>query len=155
MPALLFLRARLERLGTLHQLKYWWSDRCCDGAKDVTKHVLTTIFPSITRPPYRDLFHAIQVVNKSCHEGLPEQKSKLGASMFNALQTIPESELTPVIAWLKKSRGCALLTTRLAFPRPLNPCLHHLAIGSTKRRRAPSRSRTSASTASSATSRTV
>ena len=112
MPGLLFLRARLERLGTLHQLKYWWSDRCCDGATDVTQHVLTTIFPSITRAPYRDCFHAIQSVNKTTHEGLPEQKSQLGSELFDALRKIPDSELAPVIAWLKSSRRSVLLTPR-------------------------------------------
>lgn len=90
LPGLLFLRKRLDRLGTLFHLKYWWSDRCCDGAKDVTKHVLCTIFPSISRAPYRDCFHAINAVNKTAHEGMPDEKAKLGNALFDALRLIPE-----------------------------------------------------------------
>ena len=104
LPALLFLRARLERLGTLHMLAYWWSDLCCHGATDVTQHVLCTIFPSVKRAPYRDCFHAINAVNKTGHEGLPDEKSELGSDLFDALREIPEAELTPPVAWLRKSR---------------------------------------------------
>ena len=105
LPGLLFLRARLERLGTLHLLLFWWSDRCCDGAKDVSKHVLCSIFPGIKRAPYRDCFHGINGVNKTGHEGLPEQKSELGSDLFGALREIPEDELKPPMAWLQQSRG--------------------------------------------------
>lgn len=107
LPGLLFLRARLERLGTLNQLRYWWSDRCCDGATDVTKHMLVSIFPMIRRAPYRDCWHGINAVNQTCHEGLPEQKAELGSDLFNALREIPESEITPVATWLEKDRGRA------------------------------------------------
>ena len=103
-PGLLFLRARLVRLGTLHHLEYWWSDRCCDGAHDVTKHTLCTIFPNIKRAPYRDCFHAINAVNKTAHQGMVEQKAELGSDLFGALREIPESELRPVVEWLIKSR---------------------------------------------------
>ena len=142
-PGLLFLCARLERLGTLHMLQVWWSDRCCDGAHDVTQHLLVTIFPGITRAPYappptltltltlcnlpltshlspppltphpsprtlpqryRDCFHAINAVNKTGHEGLPDQKAELGSDCFKSMRYIPEEELKPPISWLKRSR---------------------------------------------------
>ena len=90
MPGLRFLRARLDRLGALNQLKYWWSDRCCDGADDPSKHVLCDVFPSMKRAPYRDCYHAINAVNKTGHEGLPEQKAELGNDLFTALRQIPE-----------------------------------------------------------------
>ena len=103
-PGLLFLRARLERLGTLHDLEYWWSDRCCDGAADVKQHLLATIFPKISRAPYRDCFHAINAVNKTGHDGLPEQKSELGRDLFSALREIPDEELDSPTALLMRSR---------------------------------------------------
>jgi hypothetical protein len=103
-PGLLFLRARLEHLGTLHLLCWWWSDRCCDGANDVKKHLLVTIFPFIRRAPYRDCFHAINAVNKTGHEGMPEEKAELGSALFSALREIPETELEAPIAWLQRSR---------------------------------------------------
>jgi hypothetical protein len=56
---------RLERKGVLHQLKYWWDDRCCNGATDVRGHVLTTIFPGLERAPFKDKFHAVQLITSS------------------------------------------------------------------------------------------
>ena len=71
-PGLKFLNSRLERLGTIEELEEWWSDRCCDGAADPTKHVLPSIFPKskLKRAPRKDRFHAINGVNKTGNEGV-------------------------------------------------------------------------------------
>ena len=50
---------RLTRLGTLQELAAVWDDRCCNGAADVRKHPVVTIFHGsrISRAPFKDLFH--------------------------------------------------------------------------------------------------
>ena len=53
-----------------------------------------TIFPNIKRAPFRDRWHTINGVNKTGHEGLPEQKALLGNGLFAALAEIPEAEVT-------------------------------------------------------------
>jgi hypothetical protein len=94
-----FLRDRLKRLGTLGILSEWWTDRCCDGAANVTRHPIVTIVDgsSITRAPRKDDFHAINGVNKTGNEGVPQEKSELGTDLFNALRHIPQGELEPVV----------------------------------------------------------
>jgi hypothetical protein len=52
-PGLLFLKERLRRFNCLENLKYWWSDRCCDGAINVTQHLLVELFPGIERAPFK------------------------------------------------------------------------------------------------------
>ena len=103
-PGLYFLNDRLERLDTIGDLEAWWSDRCCDGATDVTKHAIVSIFKKskLKRAPRKDKFHAINGVNKTGNEGVPEQKAELGTCLFNALSDIPDSELAPVIAYLRR-----------------------------------------------------
>ena len=56
------------------------------------------------RAPLRDRWHSVNAVNKTGHEGLPEQKSELGSDLVGALAEIPESELVPVINWIRQSR---------------------------------------------------
>ena len=111
-----FLRDRLEQMPpraradaecALDELEEWWSDRCCDGAADVKKHPIVAIFHGsrIWRAPRKDTFHAINGVNKTGYEGVPEQKSQLGSGLFRALREIPDSELQPVVDYLQqKSR---------------------------------------------------
>ena len=45
--------SRLERLGTIEELEECWSDRCCDGAADPSKHPIVALFPKskIKRAP--------------------------------------------------------------------------------------------------------
>ena len=118
-----FLRDRLERLpprsradahSALDELEEWWSDRCCDGAADVKKHPIVAIFHGsrIWRAPRKDTFHAINGVNKTGDEGVPEQKSQLGTGLFNALREIPDSELQPVVDYLKRKSSIDDLAAR-------------------------------------------
>ena len=102
-PALELFNARLERLETIEELEEWWSDRCCDGARDVTKHPIVRIFRQsrLRRAPRKDRFHGINGVNKTCNEGVPEQKARLGTDLFDALCEIPDSELAPVVRYLQ------------------------------------------------------
>ena len=110
-----FLRDRLQRLGTLKELEVWWTDRCCDGAADVTQHPLVGIMhgSSLTRAPRKDTFHAINGVNKTGNEGILEEKSQLGTDLFSALREIPDSELTPVVEWLQSQSGTDELSARI------------------------------------------
>ena len=89
-PGLTAFRDRLERLGTLDQLAAWWSDRCCDGCLDVTRHALVH-GSRIWRAPYKDCFHGINGVPKTGDEGVPLQKFELGTGLFRAVREIPDS----------------------------------------------------------------
>ena len=96
-PALLFLRARLERLGVLDQLKYWWSDTCCGGASkakvEARDHVLCRVFPSMQRCPFKDRFHGINSVTKTAHGEPRPQKEDLGRDLAGALQKLYEPDV--------------------------------------------------------------
>eukprot|EP01047_Picozoa_sp_COSAG01_P060187 COSAG01_NODE_7339_length_3243_cov_8.710878_2_plen_780_part_00 len=80
------LDALVYRLGTqmprsvLEQVRYWYSDTCCHYCKDadpnelqrkLADHILVRKFPSISRCPYRDSFHATQLITGSCQRGIP------------------------------------------------------------------------------------
>jgi hypothetical protein len=98
-----YLNDRLERLGTIGELEEWWSDRCCDGATDTTNHPIVSIFRNsrLRRAPRKDKFHGINGVNKTGNEGMPDQKAELGTDLFESLSFIPDSELAPVISYLR------------------------------------------------------
>jgi len=114
-PGLTAFRDRLERLGTLDQLAAWWSDRCCDGCLDVTKHALVQIMHGscIWRAPYKDCFHGINGVTKTGDEGVPLQKSELGTGLFRAVREIPDSEVTPPANYLMRAKKMSLGVARV------------------------------------------
>ena len=97
------LRNRLERLGTLEKLEAWWDDCCCNGANDVRKHQIVTLFhgSSIWRAPYKDFFHRLNGVTKTCDEGMPIEKSEFGNDLSGALREYPQSELAPAAKWVQ------------------------------------------------------
>ena len=103
-PGLKLFNRRLERLGTIEELEECWSDRCCDGAADTSKHPIVALFPKskIKRAPRKDRFHAINGVNKTGNEGVPEQKARLGTDLFDALCEIPDAEYEPVVRYLQR-----------------------------------------------------
>ena len=78
-PGLQFLNDRLERLGTIEHVEAWWSDRCCEGAADVTQHPICAIFrkSNLKRAPYADTFHVINSVNKTANEGFRSRSMSL------------------------------------------------------------------------------
>ena len=135
-PGLTLLNRRLERLGTIQELEEWWSDRCCDGAADPTKHAIVAIFPNskLKRAPRKDRFHAINGVNKTGNEGVPDQKAQLGSDLFDALCEIPDSELTPVVHYLQ--RKDPRLDDLAARVKARAEYRHHGIIRSRSRRRA-------------------
>lgn len=57
------LRKRLDRLGTLLDLEKVFADTCCEGKKNVHAHVCVDIFPNVTKTPYADLFHKVQILS--------------------------------------------------------------------------------------------
>ena len=65
---------RFERLKVSGQLKYWWDDLCCHGKpkEKLHEHPVVDIFPSVTRCPYKDGFHAVQLVTGTFNAGTGE-----------------------------------------------------------------------------------
>jgi len=55
-PAFNALRDRLERLGTLDQLQFWVTDRCCEGGNPLG-HWIKAVFPAIKRAPTKARFY--------------------------------------------------------------------------------------------------
>jgi hypothetical protein len=103
---LLRLRRRLERLGQLHKLKFWYDDRCCNGchATKITEHVLVYLFPGISRCPYKDRFHACNIVTKTLHDGTPEGKSEFASEVGAILCQVHEPDVETVATYLRNKR---------------------------------------------------
>jgi len=104
------LRARLERLGKLHYLQFWVTDRCCEGGNPL-EHWITKIFPGITRAPLKDRFHLVKAVLQTLNEGFPQLKSDIGQELIAALIEFPEAEMAPVVRHLR-SKGKARSDTQ-------------------------------------------
>lgn len=68
------LRKRLERLGTLPNLEKVFADTCCEGKKDVTKHVCVDLYPNVTKAPFADLFHKGQILSTNTLSSHPLHK---------------------------------------------------------------------------------
>lgn len=47
--------------GTLLELKWFFDDRCCNGAHNPEATFLRELFPSVVRAPLADGFHSVQV----------------------------------------------------------------------------------------------
>ena len=109
-PAFMALRARLERLGKLHYLQFWVTDRCCEGGNPL-EHWITKIFPGITRAPLKDRFHLVKAVLQTLNEGFPQLKSDIGQELIAALIEFPEAEMAPVVRHLR-SKGKARSDTQ-------------------------------------------
>ena len=71
-PALEGCQRRFERLGVSGVLQYWWDDLCCRGKERVDEHVVVDIFPGVKRCPYKDGFHACQLVTSTFNAGTGE-----------------------------------------------------------------------------------
>ena len=126
-PGLTAFRDRLERLGTLDQLAAWWSDRCCDGCLDVTRHALVH-GSRIWRAPYKGCFHGINGVAKTGDEGVPLQKFELGTGLFRAVREIPDSAWYAVelaawyaVAFLSSLHPFSSHTAHPSHPLPFAP----------------------------------
>jgi hypothetical protein len=65
---------RFVRLGVSGQLKYVWDDLCCAGkpAEQMHKHVVVDTFPNVERCPFKDGFHATQLVTSTFNSGTGE-----------------------------------------------------------------------------------
>ena len=80
-PFLLQLRRRLEHMEVpdpanpantvtaLSLLRFVYTDTCCEGANDPTKHPIVDIFPHVLRAPYADGFHKTKLLLDACHSG--------------------------------------------------------------------------------------
>jgi hypothetical protein len=96
------LRLRLEVLGTLTHLKYWYDDRCCDGCEkeEVTETFLKALFPSMERRPYKDGFHAINGATRLLHDGSPEGKSEFSKDIAEAIRPFHKPDVAAVAEWV-------------------------------------------------------
>lgn len=65
------LKRRLIRLGTEGDLVFVFSDTCCSGLKDPSKHPVTAIFSSVVTGPKADKFHKVQLLTASARTAHP------------------------------------------------------------------------------------
>lgn len=63
LPCMSRLSKRLDRLGTLAEVRKVFADTCCEGKADVSRHVCVDLFPNVTRAPFADLFHKVQILS--------------------------------------------------------------------------------------------
>jgi hypothetical protein len=102
-PAFMALRARLERLGKLHELQFWVTDRCCEGGNPLERWI-NKVFPAMRRAPLKDRFHLVKAVLQTLNENFPQQKSDIGNELIGALIEFPEEEMAPGVKHLR-SKG--------------------------------------------------
>ena len=106
-------RQRLEQLSEysdaeLCKLKFWVDDKCCMNKcrtshdRQTPGHAVVDIF-DLLREPYKDLFHAINGVTKTCHEG-PCDKKALGKQLSKALREVDKDDLQRVMDYLMETR---------------------------------------------------
>jgi hypothetical protein len=62
----------------------------------------------LTRAPFKDVWHAINYVTKTCHEGLPLQRQQFAAELSNALRAVDQADLNEVVNYLRKERKMTL-----------------------------------------------
>ena len=105
-PAFYALRNRLERLGTLNELQFWVTDRCCEGGNPLGNWI-TEVLPAIKRAPTKDRFHLIKGVTETLNGGFPTEKSHIGVQLYDALVEFPEEEMAPVVDYLIRTRKAA------------------------------------------------
>ena len=100
---LIRLRDRLQRLGVLNKLRYWYDDRCCNRCKpeNIYDHIVVDIFEGIVRCPLKDKFHGSNLVNKTLVDGTGDKEgfSKLVAGIICKPH---EPDIEAVIQYLMK-----------------------------------------------------
>jgi len=103
-------RDRLERLRNLSQyqsdeykLEFWVDDKCCEG-RDVLDHPVVRIF-GLPRAPYKDLWHAINNVTKTCHVGFILDQQRLAVGLSKSLRELLGPDVEKVVQYLMAQRG--------------------------------------------------
>lgn len=103
-------RDRLERLRNLSQyqsdeykLEFWVDDKCCEG-RDVLDHPVVRIF-GLPRAPYKDLWHAINNVTKTCHVGFILDQQRLAVGLSKSLRELLGPDVEKVVEYLMAQRG--------------------------------------------------
>ena len=89
------LQKRFTRLGVSGRLKYWWDDLCCHDLPQerLHEHMIVNIFPGIKRCPYKDGFHAVQLVTSTFNAGTGEV-DVFSREVGQALRPVMEDDLT-------------------------------------------------------------
>ena len=118
-PFLLQLRRRLEHMEVpdpanpantvtaLSLLRFVYTDTCCEGANDPTKHPIVDIFPHVLRAPYADGFHKTKLLLDACHSGAEQaMRTSFSRGIGAALRKPVEADYPPVVEWLTR-RGDA------------------------------------------------
>ena len=123
-PALDKLADRLQRLGTLNKLKFWYTDTCCHraSAQNMDKHKLLyrfdnrpevhdqlppgfrRRFPSILRCPYLDLWHAINRITEAANSACVAELEQLSVDISQALYYLLAEDVACVVEYLRSDR---------------------------------------------------
>ena len=124
-PSSCCAHSRLSRtdLGPAHQvsglLKWWYSDRCCNGidASKLHTHPVAMAYPGVERAPRSDTFHDTQGITQQTNgaSGDMDRFSRYIGERF--AQTLDE-DVDGVCAYLEETKGIGRYTveaSRLAF----------------------------------------
>lgn len=117
LPALLRLRARFERMGTLSGVVAWYTDTCCGKCRPemLSKHVLVNLFPTISRRPYLDHFHALKRIGDTCKASSQAFATELKRNLSSALLQPVEEDIRAVASYLQAQNKS--LTAQAALAR--------------------------------------
>ena len=86
---------------------------------EVQEHILVYLFPSISRCPYKDHFHAINLCTKTLVDGTPEGKSEFSSEVGGILCQVCASDVDNA-ATEAFSNGLSCLD-KLAHDMPYSP----------------------------------
>ena len=101
--ALIAFRDRLRQMGVLDRVRAAYYDRCCDRCteENLQHHIITQIFPGITRAPYADRFHKVQLVMdtmEKAHPNFAEAAVQLG----KVLGKYAREDVERATAWMDR-----------------------------------------------------
>ena len=95
----------LESFGTIEELTTWWDDKCCNNCKveNLGDHLVVRVFPNVLRCPYKDGFHAVQLINKARNSRAdPTHLSTFAKEIGGYLRLRYEPDVEEVSTYIKR-----------------------------------------------------
>ncbi len=98
------LKKRCDKIGNgaTQAVVYGYSDLCCEGWNDVTKHWFPQIWPNVKSAPKRDMFHALKMVTDATFGNKHPLHNKFCADLAQTVLPYSEASIKQVLPLVKK-----------------------------------------------------
>jgi hypothetical protein len=97
-----FLRERAREAGKEHEVKWAYSDLCCEGLLDRKNHWFAKMWPSATEAPFKDPFHGIKMVTDSTAGPTHDLNANFSLGVTMIIFGYLESSIKAAIAEIQK-----------------------------------------------------